>query len=304
MPESINPRGKDNPSQYVIEDRNNEAEMVRLMIQDQTATAGMGGPLAEQADPARLHRVLDIGCGPGGWALEAAALYPQMEVVGIDISWRMIEYARAQARARQLADRVTFVVMDALGPLDFADGSFDLVNLRFGLSFLLVKDWPRVLTEFLRVTRAGGIIRITDGDMWRTSSPACNRIAQMTLCALYRSGHSLTPEHGGVTSELDRLLAEARCEQVQSKDYTFELAAGTVGAQYFYQDMMYGFQTGKPFLQKTGCAPEDYDAICEQALLEMQQPDFRVTWPLLTVWGTKRADQAASLGPSEETLPQ
>jgi ubiquinone/menaquinone biosynthesis C-methylase UbiE len=302
MPESINPRGKDNPSQYVIEDRNNEAEMVRLMIQDQTATAGMGGPLAEQADPARLHRVLDIGCGPGGWALEAAALYPQMEVVGIDISWRMIEYARAQARARQLADRVTFVVMDALGPLDFADGSFDLVNLRFGLSFLLVKDWPRVLTEFLRVTRAGGIIRITDGDMWRTSSPACNRIARRR--ALYRSGHSLTPEHGGVTSELDRLLAEARCEQVQSKDYTFELAAGTVGAQYFYQDMMYGFQTGKPFLQKTGCAPEDYDAICEQALLEMQQPDFRVTWPLLTVWGTKRADQAASLGPSEETLPQ
>jgi hypothetical protein len=87
--------------------------------------------------------------------------------------------------------------------------------------------------------------------------------------ALYRSGHSLTEEKTGVTHELDQLLAESGCQQVQTKDYALEFVAGTVGGQNFYQNMMYGFQTWLPFLQKWGCASEDYDALCEQAMIEM-----------------------------------
>ena len=288
MPEHIDPRGQDNPSQYMVEDRSSNPEMIRLMIQDSLITTSMGGPLSEQADPASLRHVLDIGCGPGGWILEAARLYPQMNLTGIDISWRMIEYARAEAQARKLSDGVEFLVMDVLHPLKFPDASFDLVNLRFGFSFLLVTDWPRLLNEMLRVTRHGGIVRVTDGD-WKTTSPACNRIAQMFFCALYRSGHSLTEEKAGVTYELPRLLSESGCQRVQIKDYTSEWAAGTVGAQNFYQIQLYGFQTGKPFMQKWGCASEDYDTLYEQAMIELQQPDFRATWELLTAWGMKPA---------------
>jgi SAM-dependent methyltransferase len=116
MPEQIDPRGQDNPSQYVVEDRSSNPEMIRLMIQDNLYTTVMGGPLSEQADPASLHHVLDIGCGPGGWILEAARLYPHMNLTGTDISWRMIEYARAQAQARKFTDGVEFLVMDALRP--------------------------------------------------------------------------------------------------------------------------------------------------------------------------------------------
>src|SRR5260221_1574533 len=67
MQENIDPRGQDNPSQYVVEDRSSNPELIRLMIQDSLMTTGMGGPLAEQANPTSLHRVLDIGCGSGGW---------------------------------------------------------------------------------------------------------------------------------------------------------------------------------------------------------------------------------------------
>src|SRR5438876_7114233 len=112
MPTPIDPRGQDNPSTYFAEDRGSNAEMIRLLLLDNLVTAGMEGPLAEQPDPASLHRVLDIGCGPGGWILEAARLYPHMDVVGIDISWSMIEYARAQAQAQRLTDGVEFHVMD------------------------------------------------------------------------------------------------------------------------------------------------------------------------------------------------
>jgi tRNA G46 methylase TrmB len=83
MPEPIDPRGQDNPSTYFVEDRSSNAEMIRLMFLDKMITAVMGGPLAEQPDPTSLHRVLDVGCGPGGWILEAAWMYPHVELVGI-----------------------------------------------------------------------------------------------------------------------------------------------------------------------------------------------------------------------------
>jgi len=56
------------------------------------------------------------------------------------------------------------------------------------------------------------------------------------------------------------------------------LVAGTVGGRNFYEIARFGFQTAKPFFQKWGCITEEYDAIYEQAMIELQQPDFRVTW--------------------------
>ncbi len=300
MPEHIDPRGQDNPSQYMVEDRSSNPEMIRLMIQDNLFTMGMGGPLSEQADPASLHRVLDIGCGPGGWILEAARLYPHMDLVGIDISWRMIEYARAQAQARKLTDGVEFLVMDALRPLEFPDDSFDLVNMRFAVSFLLVTDWPRVLNELLRVTRPGGIVRVTDTETTQGTSQNFNHLGQMILCAFYRSGHSLTEEKMGVTHELPHLLAESGCQQVQTKASTLEFVAGTVGGQNAYQNMLFALQTMLPFLQKWGCASEEYDALREQVLIEMQQPDFRTTSQMVTAWGTKPGSTAPADTPVDE----
>ena len=50
----------------------------------------------------------------------------------------------------------------------------------------------------------------------------------MFLCALYRSGRHVS-EQAGLGHELPELLSESGCQQVQSKDYTLELVAGTVG---------------------------------------------------------------------------
>ena len=108
----------------------------------------------------------------------------------------------------------------------------------------------------------------------------------MALCALYRSGRYFALESTGITRVLPQLLSESECQNVQTKAHVLEYVAGTVAGQNFYQDMMYGFQTGLPFFKQGGCASEDYDALYEQALIEMQQPDFRATWPMVTAWGT------------------
>lgn len=288
MPEPIDPRGQDNPSTYFVQDKGSEAELIRLMIQENYVTEGMGGLLPEQANPAAFHRVLDVGCGPGGWILEAARAYPQMELTGIDISWKMVEYAQAQAQARRLTDGVEFLVMDATRPLTFPEHSFDLVNMRLVTSWMLAKDWASVLRELLRVTRPGGIVRVTDAEtLVQSNSPAHMRLGQMVHCALSKSGHLFTDDSVGTTLILPQLLSDSGCMDVKTRPHTLEYLGGTVGGQNYYQNNMYGYRTLMPFLQKWGCASEDYEAIYQQALIEMQQPDFRATWKLVTAWGTK-----------------
>ena len=126
-------QSSEHPSTYIVQDRENQEELARLTLQDRLLTESMGGVLAELPEPAALQRVLDIGCATGGWALETAQTYPTISlVIGIDISQRMITYARQQAQAAALAERVEFHVMDALRMLEFPSHFFDLVNLRLG----------------------------------------------------------------------------------------------------------------------------------------------------------------------------
>lgn len=288
MSTPFDPRINDNPSTYFVQDRKNRNELTRLTIQDQMITKAMGGVLPEQADPTVFRRVLDVGCGPGGWIIEAAKIYPAVSLVGIDISRRMINYARAQAQANQVKNRVEFHVMDALHPLAFPTASFDLVNLRYGISFMRTWDWPKLLSEFLRITSPGGIIRLTDNDiLHQSNSPALTRLDEIAICALFRAGHLFTQEGTGLMARLAHLLEQYGCQQVQTRACPLEFEAGTAEGQAYYEDMARVFQTTRPFIQKWSCAPGDYDAIYQQALNEMQKSDFYVTWNHLTAWGVK-----------------
>src|SRR6266480_383073 len=227
MSTSDQPR-REHPNTYFVQDRSNLDEMTRLQIQDEMLTTGMGGVLPEQPDPAIFQRVLDVGCGTGGWLIEAAKTYPSMSMlVGVDVSNKMLEYARAQAEAGQVTDRVKFRAMDALRMLEFPTDFFDLVNQRFGASYLRKWDWPKLLSEFRRVTRPGGVIRVTEGDMALESpSPALTRLFEIMLDAFYQAGHLFTPGSKGVTGDLAPLLRQDGLEQVQTHTYTPEYRVG------------------------------------------------------------------------------
>jgi len=283
MPTPLDPRTNDNPSTYVVQDRKNKKELTRLTVQDQVLTASMGGIFSEQADPTVFRHVLDVGCGPGGWLMEAAEAYPTMSLVGIDISQRMIEHARTQARANQLKDRVEFRVMDALRPLDFPAACFDLVNLRFGASFIRTWDWPKLLGELLRVTRPDGVVRVTETDaIPPSSSPALTQFFEMLQCALYRSGHLFTQGNAGLTPHLERLFDQYGFEQVQTKAYALEYRVGTLEGEAYFENWMLLLQNTRAFIQKWNCVSKDYEVIYRQAREEMRQPDFHATWDLLT----------------------
>lgn len=283
------PRKEEHPSTYIVQDRENQHELVRLTLQDQLLTASMGGVLAEQPDPAALRHVLDIGCGTGGWVLETALAYPEIELVaGIDISQRMIAYAREEAERVQVAQRVEFRVMDALRMLEFPDRFFDLVNMRLGGSWLRTWDWSKLLGEILRITRPGGIARITEQEiMHQSTSSGQLRINRMVLGAFYRSGHLFTEESTGLTSKLPALLTQHGFSQVKSEAHALEYRAGTPECQTYIDDMTAASRTLRPFLQKWGTISEDYDEACQQLVTEGQSADFHATWHFQTIWGVR-----------------
>ncbi len=275
---------REHPSTYL--NLSNQEELTRLEIQDQMLTTSMGGVLPEQPTPASFQRVLDVGCGIGSWLLETARTYPSISLlVGVDVSRKMIEYSRTQAEAESLSDRVEFHTMDALRMLEFPQGSFDLVNERLGSSYLRTWDWPKLLQEFGRVARPGGVIRVTESETFESTSPALMRIFDLILTASSQAGHLFTPTPDGITSQLASLLRQAGFQDVQTRAHRLEYRAGTVEGQHFLEDMRLGLRTIVPFLQKWTRVPEDYETIYQQMLRELQQPGTVTIFPLLTAWG-------------------
>lgn len=282
------PQKKEPPSTYMVQDRENQAELERLRVQDRLLSMVMQGVLAEQPGPTLFHDVLDVACGAGGWVIESAETYPEMSLTGVDVSQRMITFARTQAEDRSVSNRVKFRVMDALRMLEFPASSFDLVNIRLGGSFMRTWDWPKLITEFLHVARPGGVIRVTDLVVNELSnSNSLTQLYDIFQCALYRAGHLFTQEPTGITDHLARMLSQYGCKDVQTHPYELLILQGTPEAQAYYEDVQYAYRNLVPFLKKRGCAPGNYDAIYKQALEDMRQPDFHATWRFLTAWGTK-----------------
>jgi len=270
-------------------DPDSGAEMVRLLDQDRLITQGMGGLLPERSnDFSGIQRVLDVACGPGGWAQEVAFAHPETEVIGFDISPAMIDYAHMQAQVQGLHN-ASFLVMNLLKPLDFPDSSFDLVNARF-INFLPAAAWPQLVQEFRRITGPGGFIRLTESEWWYfTTSPALENLNAMIIRALKIQGSfSQTGRFTGILPMLGRLLRDAGCVNIQLVPHVIDFSVGTKAYQGFRKDAVAVFKLFQPFIIRMGVATqEEMDPLYEQMLLEMQQDDFRGLMLPLTASGEK-----------------
>ncbi len=96
-------------------------------------------------------RVLDLAAGTGSSAIEYAKA--GAEVIACDFSAGMIE------EGRRRYPELTFVQGDAMN-LEFADESFDVVTISYGLRN--VADPAKALAEMLRVTKPDGTLLICE----------------------------------------------------------------------------------------------------------------------------------------------
>jgi ubiquinone/menaquinone biosynthesis C-methylase UbiE len=270
----------DSAGTYFVHDRSNQEELKRLIVQERLITEAMGGVLPEQPDATRFLRVLDIACGPGGWLIETAQAYPQIEkLYGIDISPTMIQYARQRAEEQLLPkERLEFLVMDALRMLEFPNDFFDLVNMRFSVSFMRQWDWPKMFSEMHRIAKPQGIVRIVEGEInLESSSVALSTFEALLRRAFHRVGYFFDETPTGLIDHLPGLLLRHDFRHIQMHKTPVEFRAGTEAGNALLADQIHAFHTIRPFLQRYGCLPQDYEALCQQATQDMQQPDFVAT---------------------------
>jgi SAM-dependent methyltransferase len=109
----------------------------------------------------RADRVLDVGCGTGGPTRHVARLAAEGDVMGIDLSTRMLELGRMRSADEGL-DNVTFVRGDAQ-VFPFEPAVFDLATSSFGAMFF--NDPVAAYANIGSALRANGTIALL---AWRT----------------------------------------------------------------------------------------------------------------------------------------
>jgi ubiquinone/menaquinone biosynthesis C-methylase UbiE len=111
-------------------------------------------PVAEEI-AATMNRglVLDLGTGPGHLPVEIARLAPEIRIIGVDLSRKMVSAARVNAAEAGVGHQVTFEVGNS-ARLRFEDACFDMV-ISTGMLHSL-KDPVGVFREIYRVLKKGG----------------------------------------------------------------------------------------------------------------------------------------------------
>lgn len=214
--------------------------------------------LLEGLDLQPGHRVLDIATGPGEPALTIAdAVGPEGEVLGIDLSDRMIDHARRSAK-RAGASNVRFELMDA-EDMDLDDASFDRVVCRSSLQIMTAPS--RALAEIARVLEPGGRFATSVWADPGERSPALHAIIGPMLrhCTPDETGYIPTPYELGGPGTLVGMVEEAGLEVDEERRVAMPLRFADEEA--YFEAMLEGTPVGHSLREES---QEVQDAVLEE----------------------------------------
>jgi len=190
--------------------------------------------LVDLAQKSQPTNILDLATGSGDvlFALRRG-LGEKVRLTGLDFCEPMLEQARAKREKKQLGSEDNqFLHGDCL-QLPFADESFDLITISFGLRNLA--DREKGLSEMQRVLRPGGrliVLEFSQPYLWfrpfyyfylRGLLPWVARWLTGDRDAYLYLGSSISefPDRAGLCREIE----QAGFSQVQAKALTFSIVA-------------------------------------------------------------------------------
>lgn len=102
--------------------------------------------------------ILDAACGPGSLTQDLALTFPNAHVTAVDLSF---PYLKEAQRSLRRFPRINFLQAN-VEALPFKDQQFDAVTCSFLFHELPQATRQKVLAEFWRVLRPGGILAVVD----------------------------------------------------------------------------------------------------------------------------------------------
>lgn len=169
--------------------------------------------LADSVNIGRGDRMLDVGCGTGIAAREAAKrIGAKGRVVGLDLNPRMLEVAR------RMAPEIEWRRGDA-GDLPFEDGAFDVVVSQYALMFF--PDPVLALREMWRVLASRGRLAVAvcgplaDTGAYAALAEVGARVCSQDVLDLLKSPFALGQQERLAGLLHDAGIAGARIETCQ-----------------------------------------------------------------------------------------
>ena len=108
------------------------------------------------------NTILDLATGTADLAIAVAKRNPQAQVIGMDISEKMLDIGKEKVMHQNLANQIELSLGDAAA-LPFEDDSFDAVTVAFGVRNF--EDLGKGLSEISRVLKPGGQAAILEFSM-------------------------------------------------------------------------------------------------------------------------------------------
>ncbi len=135
---------------------NDEPEQTRLNILHQIYLILLDNALTTAPlPPSTSPHILDIGTGPGDWAIEMSAAHPDARIIASDIT------VFDSGLGHLALPNVDFQLADARMPWTYHE-QFDLIHIR-GLSGAF-QDWGGIYAQAWAHTKPGGYIEVADAD--------------------------------------------------------------------------------------------------------------------------------------------
>ncbi len=115
--------------------------------------------IVESIAQSNAQKVLDVATGTGDLAIEIAKSNPDVEIIGYDLSQKMLDVGKEKIQKLGLSEQISMQKGDAEN-IPFADNSFDVITVAFGVRNF--ENLEKGLSEMHRVLKPKGTLYILE----------------------------------------------------------------------------------------------------------------------------------------------
>ncbi|CAF3528771.1 unnamed protein product [Fusarium graminearum] len=155
-------------------------------------------------------KVLDVGTGTGIWAIEFADRFPNVEIVGTDLSPCQPEWVPPNVR---------FEIDDAVLSWTWEPNEFDFIHIRY--LFGAIKDWSALFKEACRCVIPGGWVQSAEADVeFRCDDGSIELEPNLKMYKkLFEEGGKVLNTHFFVNDMQVQGFKDAGFEEIHTIDY-------------------------------------------------------------------------------------